>query len=82
MLVLAVMLNFCYIINAYSYTNGGKILFDHLLSPYNKLARPIRNVNDTIRVQFKLKLLQVVEVVRKRYIISDINRYFLVNILS
>jgi hypothetical protein len=39
-------------------------LFEELMSKYNKLARPVRNDNDSIRIQFKYKLLQLLDVVR------------------
>jgi hypothetical protein len=31
---------------------------------YNKLARPVRNDSEAVRIQFKLKLLQLLDVVR------------------
>ena len=40
-----------------------KRLFDALLSPYNKLVRPVMNVTDAVTVKFKLKLSQLIDVV-------------------
>ncbi|KHN83906.1 Acetylcholine receptor subunit alpha-type unc-63 [Toxocara canis] len=37
-------------------------LFEDLLARYNKLARPVRASNETIEIQFKLKLLQLLDV--------------------
>ena len=41
-----------------------KRLYDDLLSNYNKLVRPVVNVTDSVRVKFKLKLSQLIDVVR------------------
>jgi len=41
-----------------------KRLYDDLLSDYNKLVRPVKNVTDAVTVQFKLKLSQLIDVVR------------------
>ena len=41
-----------------------KRLFDDLLSSYNKLVRPVINVSDAVTVKFKLKLSQLIDVVR------------------
>ena len=41
-----------------------KRLFDDLLSSYNKLVRPVMNVTDAVTVKFKLKLSQLIDVVR------------------
>ena len=41
-----------------------KRLFDDLLSSYNKLVRPVINVTDPVTVKFKLKLSQLIDVVR------------------
>ena len=41
-----------------------KRLFDDLLSSYNKLVRPVINVTDAVTVKFKLKLSQLIDVVR------------------
>ena len=55
----------------YFYVAGGakcnpdaKRLFDDLLSSYNKLVRPVMNVTDAVTVKFKLKLSQLIDVVR------------------
>ena len=45
-----------------------KRLFDDLLSSYNKLVRPVINVTDAVTVKFKLKLSQLIDVVRLRII--------------
>ena len=42
-----------------------KRLYDDLLSDYNKLVRPVKNVTDAVTVQFKLKLSQLIDVVSK-----------------
>ena len=39
-------------------------MFDDLLSSYNKLVRPVINVTDAVTVKFKLKLSQLIDVVR------------------
>jgi hypothetical protein len=39
-------------------------LFDDLLSDYNKLVRPVDDNNATLIVKFKLKLSQLLDVVR------------------
>ncbi|XP_023320277.1 acetylcholine receptor subunit alpha-like [Eurytemora carolleeae] len=39
-----------------------KRLYDDLLSDYNKLVRPVKNVTDAVTVQFKLKLSQLIDV--------------------
>ena len=44
-----------------------KRLFDDLLSSYNKLVRPVINVTDAVTVKFKLKLSQLIDVVRNSY---------------
>ena len=41
-----------------------KRLYDDLLSNYNKLVRPVVQVNDSVKVKFKLKLSQLIDVVR------------------
>lgn len=41
-----------------------KRLYDDLLSNYNKLVRPVVNVTDVLRVCIKLKLSQLIDVVR------------------
>jgi nicotinic acetylcholine receptor len=42
-----------------------KRLYDDLLSNYNKLVRPVVNTSDVLRVCIKLKLSQLIDVVRK-----------------
>ena len=48
--------------------NGGnpdaKRLYDDLLSNYNKLVRPVVNVSEAVTVRLKLKLSQLIDVVR------------------
>ena len=39
-----------------------KRLYDDLISRYNKLVRPVRNVSDPLTVHIKLKLSQLIEV--------------------
>ena len=50
--------------------NGGnpdaKRLYDDLLSNYNKLVRPVVNVSEAVTVRLKLKLSQLIDVVRER----------------
>lgn len=41
-----------------------KRLYDDLLSNYNKLVRPVVNVTDALTVKIKLKLSQLIDVVR------------------
>lgn len=43
-----------------------KRLYDDLLSNYNKLVRPVVNTSDVLRVCIKLKLSQLIDVVRWR----------------
>ena len=40
-----------------------KRLYDEILSGYNKLVRPVKNVTDPVTVKFKLKLSQLIDVV-------------------
>lgn len=42
-----------------------KRLYDDLLSNYNKLVRPVVNTSDVLRVCIKLKLSQLIDVVRR-----------------
>lgn len=42
-----------------------KRLYDDLLSNYNKLVRPVVNTSDVLRVCIKLKLSQLIDVVRE-----------------
>jgi hypothetical protein len=39
-------------------------LVDHGLSNYNKLVRPVVNVSEAVTVRLKLKLSQLIDVVR------------------
>ena len=41
-----------------------KRLYDDLLSNYNKLVRPVQNTTDPLTVRIKLKLSQLIDVVR------------------
>lgn len=43
-----------------------KRLYDDLLSNYNKLVRPVVNTSDVLRVCIKLKLSQLIDVVRNK----------------
>ena len=52
-----------------------KRLFDDLLSSYNKLVRPVINVTDAVTVKFKLKLSQLIDVVRKFFFARRIKKY-------
>lgn len=45
-----------------------KRLYDDLLSNYNKLVRPVVNTSDVLRVCIKLKLSQLIDVVRVFFI--------------
>ena len=40
-----------------------KRLYDDIMSGYNKLVRPVKNVTDPVTVKFKLKLSQLIDVV-------------------
>lgn len=44
-----------------------KRLYDDLLSNYNKLVRPVVNTSDVLKVSIKLKLSQLIDVVRMLY---------------
>jgi hypothetical protein len=54
--------------DATSVLNAGnpdaKRLYDDLLSNYNKLVRPVVNTTDPLTVRIKLKLSQLIDVVR------------------
>ena len=43
-----------------------KRLYDDLLSNYNKLVRPVANISETVTVHLKLKLSQLIAVVREQ----------------
>lgn len=47
-----------------------KRLYDDLLSNYNKLVRPVVNTSDVLRVCIKLKLSQLIDVVRAFFLYS------------
>jgi hypothetical protein len=49
-----------------------KRLYDDLLSNYNKLVRPVQNTTDPLTVRIKLKLSQLIDVVRSKYIFKII----------
>ncbi len=44
-----------------------KRLYDDLLSNYNKLVRPVVNTTDPLTVRIKLKLSQLIDVVRNKH---------------
>lgn len=48
-----------------------KRLYDDLLSNYNKLVRPVVNVTDALTVRIKLKLSQLIDVVRACFVVSE-----------
>lgn len=50
-----------------------KRLYDDLLSNYNKLVRPVVNVTDALTVRIKLKLSQLIDVVRDLVFVSLMN---------
>jgi hypothetical protein len=56
------------LVNHGGLTRGGnpdaKRLYDDLLSNYNKLVRPVVNVSEAVTVRLKLKLSQLIDVVR------------------
>ncbi|XP_013773976.1 acetylcholine receptor subunit alpha-like [Limulus polyphemus] len=47
-----------------------KRLYDDLISPYNKLVRPVLNVSEALNVRIKLKLSQLIEVNLKEQIMT------------
>ena len=47
-----------------------KRLYDDLLSNYNKLVRPVPNTTDPLTVRIKLKLSQLIDVVRTNSLFS------------
>lgn len=53
-----------------------KRLYDDLLSNYNKLVRPVVNVTDALTVRIKLKLSQLIDVVRVVYNIFFVRNSF------
>ena len=50
-----------------------KRLYDDLLSNYNKLVRPVVNVSDAVTVRLKLKLSQLIDVVRQLQLVNELN---------
>lgn len=44
-----------------------KRLFEDLMIRYNKLSRPIRRLNETVEVKFRLSLDQIVDVVNASF---------------
>ena len=48
-----------------------KRLYDDLLSNYNKLVRPVVNTSDVLRVCIKLKLSQLIDVVRRLLMLAE-----------
>ena len=50
--------------NVESGNPDAKRLYDDLLSNYNKLVRPVANITETVTVHLKLKLSQLIAVVR------------------
>ncbi|ODM90793.1 Acetylcholine receptor subunit alpha-like [Orchesella cincta] len=49
---------------AFSGNPDAKRLYDDLLSNYNKLVRPVVNTSDILKVRIKLRLSQLIDVVR------------------
>lgn len=60
MFLLICLLTFCVVVNGNS---DAKRLYDDLMSSYNALIRPVRNVSDRVTVQLGVKLTQIVDVV-------------------
>lgn len=56
--------NFLFVFAGCSGNPDAKRLYDDLLSNYNKLVRPVVNVTDALTVKIKLKLSQLIDVVR------------------
>ena len=52
------------ILFVFSGNPDAKRLYDDLLSNYNKLVRPVSNVSEVVTVKLKLKLSQLIAVVR------------------
>ena len=53
-----------------------KRLYDDLLSNYNKLVRPVVNVSEAVTVRLKLKLSQLIDVVRYFGVFFHLNEHF------
>ena len=54
----------CFVLEPISCNPDAKRLYDEILSGYNKLVRPVKNVTDPVTVKVKLKLSQLIDVVR------------------
>ena len=54
----------CFFAEPISCNPDAKRLYDEILSGYNKLVRPVKNVTDPVTVKVKLKLSQLIDVVR------------------
>lgn len=60
-----------------------KRLYDDLISRYNKLVRPVVNDTDPLTVKIKLKLSQLIEVVRPfTPCIGNVNLVYLISLSS
>lgn len=59
LLVVIIFLLYCFT----SANPDANRLFEDLLSDYNKLVRPVNSNNETLKVSFKLKLSQLLDVV-------------------
>ena len=65
---------FCFCVSEPGGCNpDAKRLYDEILSGYNKLVRPVKNVTDPVTVKVKLKLSQLIDVVRRLFIYIYIN---------
>lgn len=62
-LIFTIIYNFLFFAGC-SGNPDAKRLYDDLLSNYNKLVRPVVNVTDALTVKIKLKLSQLIDVVR------------------
>lgn len=67
MFLLIFLLTFCAVVNGNS---DAKRLYDDLMSSYNALIRPVRNVSDRVTVQLGVKLTQIVDVVSSHCLIN------------
>lgn len=47
-------------------------LFDDLLSSYNKLIRPVSQNSDVLKIRFKIRLSQLVDVVTVVFILKTL----------
>ena len=55
----------CFVPEPISCNPDAKRLYDEILSGYNKLVRPVKNVTDPVTVKVKLKLSQLIDVVSR-----------------